>query len=524
MMAYLYRVKIYLLAFALLPGFYCSHSVSEKEPENNIRKQAQKLEPKQTLVGSFYSAAGTDVDYLYVSVDAPAMIKGQLSAVKGVDSEILFFRKGEAAPFKIVNDNKSSLNERFGPYLISSPGVVIAIRPTQPVNDEKYAKLKYEFSYELTAAPLPMEQEANDTIEQANPIEGGVGGGVIRGYYGNALSGNDIEKDFFSINIPEKQKYRLSAKLSKVTGIDGVLRLYSSDGEKLLTVDNGVTGEEENIFSYGVQGPTTLYLSVNSKDYKISDTEYYELKVDVNPYEEKYELEPNDTIREATPIKASKIFGDFSSDQDVDYYRFYNETFETVNFFAEVVPGSNYDIKMELYHGINLPPVVFDDGGDDMSEGIANWTVKPLETIYLKLGKKSSGKGGAYTLNTQVDAPSENQEKEPNNSIKTATILEPEKGITGFINPNKDQDYYKLKIPGQGKYRIELESPTDCAMSISILDVKGNKTEGKIAAKPGENISLQTILDSEGYILAQCENATKPLYKNPYRLRIVPGE
>lgn len=518
-MAYLNRVKIIIAAQVLLFGFYCSRSISEKEPDNNIRKQALKLEPGQKLSGSFYSPAGVDIDYIYAGIDTPVLIKGQLSAVKGVDSEILFFRKGESAPFKIVNDNKSSLNERFGPYLISSPGVVIAIQSTQPLNDEKYSRHKYEFVYEITTPPVPVEQEANDSIEQANPVLEN----SVKGYYNNALSGNDIEKDYYYIDIPETQKYRLSANLSRVTGIDSVIRLYSKEGEKLLTVDNGVSGEEENIYSYGVQGPTRLFFSVNAKDYKISDSQYYEFKAEAHPYEEKYELEPNDSIREATPIKVAKIFGDFSNDQDVDYYRFYNETFDTVSYFAEIIPASNYDIRLELFYGINLPPLVFDDGSDEISEGIANWIVKPLETIYFKVNKKTLGRAGAYTLNTQTSPVSENQEREPNNLLRDATPFYTERAVSGFINPGKDQDYFKLKIPNQGKYRIDLQS-ADCAMAVSILDVKGIKTEGKTASKPAENIDFQAILDPESYILLSCDNFNKPLYKNPYTLRITAND
>jgi len=519
-MAFLNRVKFYPLLLSLLPVFFCSHTINEKEPENNNRKLALKLEAGQKLSGSFYSSTGNDIDYVYAGIDEATLIKGELGAVKGVDSEILFFRQGEATPFKIVNDNKSSLNERFGPYLISPPGVVIAIRPVQAANDGKYAKLKYEFTFDLASASLPMEQEPNENIDEANPVEDS----MIRGYYNNALSGNDIEKDFYSIEIPEDKKYRLSVNLSKVTGVDGVLRLYSKEGEKLLTVDNGGAGDEENIYSYGVQGPARLYLGVNSKDYKISDTQYYELRAEVNPYEEKYELEPNDDDANATLIKVEKIFGDFANDQDLDYYKYYNDTLEPVNFFAEVVPDSNFDIVLELLPPKKLPPLVFNDGGDEAVEGIATWIVKPLETIYLKVSKKSVGKTGAYTLNTLMSPPTDDREREPNNSIKTATPLSPEKSITGYVNPGKDQDYYKVKIPGQGKYVIELESPMDCIMSISILDVKGIKTEGKSASQQGKNISFQAILDPEGFILTSCENSARPLYKNPYQLRITKND
>ena len=518
-MAKIHQVRKYLLIF-LIQNFFCSHVITEKEPENNIRKQAVKLDPGKKLSGSFYTPTETDIDYLYVTVDSPAMIKGELTAVKGVDSEILFYHKSEAAPFKIINDNKSSLNEKFGPFLISSPGVVIAIRPNASVKEEKYAKLKYEFMYELTTAPMPMEIEPNDSIIQANPFEGD----LIHGFYNNALSGDDIEKDYYAVDIPDKQKYRLSAKLSGIDGIDSVLRLFSKEGEKLLTIDNASSGGKENIYSYGVQGPTTLYLSVNSKDYKISNMEYYELEISVDPYDEKFELEPNDSFREATPIKVSKIFSDFANDHDVDYYRFYNETFDTLSFSAEVVPGSNFDIRLDLYSGINSTSTVFDDGGDDMSEGISNWTIKPLETLYLKVNKKSQGKTGSYTLNTASVSFTENQEREPNNSMKVATILEPEKSITGYINPVKDIDYFKIKIPVQNKYIIELESPIEAAMTISILDQKGIKTDSKSASQQGKNISFETILDPESFIMLNCENTTKPLYKNTYRLRITASE
>ena len=519
-MSFRSSVAISFLIMAISLDFQCSRSFNEKEPDNNTRKLALKLEPGQKLSGSYHSQSDTDVDYVYMTVESPSMIVGQLGAVKGVDSEILFFRKGEIVPFKVVNDNQSSLNERFGPYLVSPPGAVIAIRPKQNVNDEKYSNLKYQFYYDILSPPEQVEQESNDTPELANSLEKN----IIRGFYNNALGENDIEKDYYFIDIPENQKYRLSAKLSKVTGVDGVIRLYSKDGEKLLTIDNGAMGEEENIFSYGVQGPTKLYFSINAKDYKISESEYYELSAEIHPYEEKYELEPNDSIREATPVKVNKIFGDFSNDQDVDYYRYYNESFDTVNYFAEVVPSSDFDVRLELYPGINSSSVIYDDGGSELSEGVSNWIVKPLETIYFKVSKKSLGKTGAYTLNTASASASENLESEPNDSIKTATVVTQDKIITGYVNPGKDQDYYVIRIATQNKYTIDLESLPECRMSVSVLDPKGIKTEGKTASASGENIQFSAILDPGSYILVSGDNVAKPMYKNNYRLRIFLNE
>lgn len=513
-------VCVSVIFAAIIFNSFCSKKISENEPQNNIRKQALRLEPGQKLTGSYYSTNGLDIDYVYTEVTKPAMIKGHLSAVKGVDSEIQFFRKGEAMPFKTVNDNKSSLDERFGPFLIDEPGVVIAIRPVQPVNDHKYANLNYDFSFELFSPPEPVEQESNDTFEEANAI---TEGGVINGYYNNALNGNDLEKDFFYLDLPEEKKYRVSANVRGVAGVDSILRMYSQDEEKLYVADDSGPGEPENIFSQGVQGPARIYFSVSAKDYKISESEYYQLKVTADPYEEKYELEPNDSISDATPIKVDKIFGDFSSGQDTDYYKFSNEKLETVNLSVELVPTSRYDIKLEFYPSRNAVPVVFNDGNEEASEGIATWSVKPLETVYLKISAKTMH-AAAYVLNTEISSLPENQESEPNDSLKKATDLYPGKTMTAYMNPKTDRDYFKFKIPGQDKYDIRLESLSECTMEIAILDVRGNKTEGKVAGKPGEEIAFSTILDANGYALVTCENMSRPAYTSQYRLSIEKSE
>ncbi|MDH4201023.1 MAG: hypothetical protein OEV66_11695 [Spirochaetia bacterium] len=504
----------------LISGLHCARSVHEKEPDNNYPYGADKLKPSQKFIGSFYSKAGTDIDYVYIAVNHPAMITGRLSAVKGVDSEILFSHMDETYPYKQVNDNKSSLYEKFGPFFIDSPGVIIALRPMQPANDEKYIHINYEFQYEIQT-PLPsMEIEANDTLEQANPIFGN----MARGYYNNALANNSIEKDFFYIDLPKAQKYRLSTSLSGTPGIDAVLRLYAGNGDTLLTVDDTAVGGKENIFSYGVFGPTRMYFSVNSKDSKTSDARYYELQATAQLYEDKYELEPNDVIREATPIKTNQIFGDFSNRQDVDYYKYFNETLEPVNLSIEVAPASDDDIRLELFPQIKSLPIVFDDGGEGVSEGIAAWYIKPLETVYLKLSHKNQSGTGAYVLNALTSPVAANQEREPNNTRNTANSISTNETFEGHINPSNDIDYYRIKAGAQGKYNIDLESPLNCEMNVSILDSKGIKTEGKTASRSGENIFFQTILDPGSYILVRCENAGQALYKSLYRLEIKASE
>jgi hypothetical protein len=516
-MSFLYFARAVLFLGSLFIFSFCSRSINEIEPDNDTRKQASRLDSGQKITGTFYSNSGTDIDYLYIPTEIPVMIAGELTAVKGIDSEILFFKKGDGIPFKIVNDNKSSLNEKFGPYFITEPGVVIAIRSRQPVNADEYKSMKYEFSYHVSEPPLAVEVESNDSLETANEINSE----ITRGYYNNALSNDEVEKDFYSIDLPEKKKYRVSVKLSGVAEIDSILRMYSGSGDLLQIEDSGISGEPENIFSYGFDGPGKVYFSVNAKDYKVSEASYYELKVTVDEYEEKFELEPNNTVTRATSIAVNQIFGDFSTSDDVDYYKYFNNSFESIKFGVEVLTNSNIDVILEIFPLASSQSLLINDSGPGSSEGIANYHIKPLETVYIKVSTGNTHGSGAYTLNTSMEIFEDGFEKEPNNTPKAANTIFIDKPVMAYISPKDDQDWFKIKIPDQLRISIDLENPSFCRASLAILDSKGNKTDGKTASSMGDKISLSSIVEPNGYIKVTCEDMDKPGYLDPYKIRIV---
>ena len=267
-------------------------------------------------------SGGRDIDYLFLPVEKGHMIRGELTGVKGIDGIILLYKPDVKKPFKIINDSQSSLGEQFGPLWIDPPGVLIAIHPRRNVNQNEYQELYYQFRANVFAPSTPIEYEPNDSIDEAQEITQG----SILGYFSNVFaSPKKLERDFFLIKIEEDKKFSIKADLSGVQGIDAIMRVYDAKGEKLKVIDERGVGQGETLLSYGVQGPSKLYLSVNAKDHKINMHQYFELKISKAEYESKFELEPNDTKQKASILKENETFGEISDRHDVDFYRFVNE-------------------------------------------------------------------------------------------------------------------------------------------------------------------------------------------------------
>ncbi|MES0490426.1 MAG: hypothetical protein ABUK01_10565 [Leptospirales bacterium] len=511
-----------ILSYIVFAIFFlhCGGKLSEDESVNNVRKTGQLIEPGQAFTGTYYSDSGIDIDYVYITTDSPKMIRGNLSGVKGIDGEVLFYNEGQRKPFKIANDNSSSLGEKFGPFRIDSPGVVMAIRSSKPVNDASYKDRPYEFTVLLEPAPTSIEIEPNDSLNEAMEITGS----YVRGYYNSVFTSlRKIEEDYYVLVLNEKKRYRLSANLSGVQGIDPVLRLYSQDKEKLLKVDNGETGHGEEILSYGVLGPAKIYVSVSAKNNGVSDAEYYELDVEVSEYDEKYEFEPNDIIDHATKLVAEKIFGGFASPTDIDYYWFYNKTTEAVAFSVEVVPAGSIDLNLELFIGKSSQPITYNDGGEEVPEGISSWKLAPGETAYVRVAaeKVKPGVTLEYTLSWEATSLAQGFELEPNNEKLQANPIKPGYSWKGYINPVTETDYYVIRIPKQGNYHIKVDGPPGCAISLSVTDKKGFKTDGALSEQ--NELTMDAILEPGGFFIVSCEGGKsdpdlEPVYRSPYTI------
>ncbi len=512
------QVKITISLLSCLLFLSCYGTVSEVEPDNNQRKKAQIVKSDQTFEGSYYSAKGRDIDYLYLPVEKGHMIRGSLSGVKGIDGIVSMYRYDKKTPFKIISDSLSSLGEEFGPIWIEPPGVIITIQPKRNVNQPEYQELYYTFTPNIFAPSTPIEYEPNDTLETAQEIENQ----HMLGYYSNVFATpKRLERDFFYFDIKEKKKFSVNVKLSGVQGIDTIMRVFSKNYEKLKVIDEKAIGQGENLLSYGVQGPSRLYLGINSKDHKINPNQYYEIEITKSEYQSKNELEPNDTLNRASILKEDETSGEISDRHDVDYYSYKNENRWPVQLSLRIVPEDNLNPRLEFIRR-KKSKILFDDGGKDEDEGLSNRIIAAKENIYIKIftldweGSDSL----PYKIILQAKQLVDNVEKEPNNKRIYANDVIPDSSVVGYINPNLDVDYFRLKTRKQDKFKILLDGIPDCRLSLSIADKLGYVSRNRVSKSMGDGISLTGIIEPDGLIILQCKRSKDNLFAAPYNMSI----
>ena len=494
----------------------CSGTIKEIEPDNDDQKNAQPVKNNQIFEGTFYSSSGIDPDYLYLPVESAQMVRGEISGVKGIDSEISLFKADQSRPYKIIDDAlSSSLGEQFGPILAEKPGIYILLRAKQKVNQKQYQDIPYRFKINTFSPTLPVEIEPNDRFSQAQKIEKN----SMTGYYSNLRSTSNLkEKDFFYLPLPEKKKYNIKLQLSAVQSIDPILTIFSASGRRLKVIDEGAIGQGETLASYGIQGPSRLYLSIGSKGTTINIDDYYEISVSKAEYESKYELEPNDTISKASALSEKKVFAEISDRYDVDFFRYENKNEWPIQFSAIIVPDGNLNIRINLVKGSDT--VVFDDGAREENEAISNRIVGVGEVIYLKAYTLDweSSKPIPYTIEINEDQLIDNVEQEPNDTRQKANRVVADQTIVGYINPNDDIDRFQLKSSKTEKYKVLVEGIENCKLALSIADKRGVVVQRRVSRNTGDGISLTSNIEPRGYISLTCSQLNDNLYASPYNM------
>jgi hypothetical protein len=198
-----------LVCFCTLWALHCSSTIQEHEWRNNSATSAENLKPGHVLKGSYFSTTGTDADYIALpNEQADRWVKGTLSGVKGVDAEINILSADARTVIKTINDENSSIGEKFGPVFIPKGKAWLKISPLKPVNDEEHKKLFYEFSYNMYNAHADSEHEPNEEFKFANKITSD----RITGYYSTIYHSIPVagpkanEKDCFVKHYTEEKK------------------------------------------------------------------------------------------------------------------------------------------------------------------------------------------------------------------------------------------------------------------------------------------------------------------------------
>jgi len=173
--------------------------------------------------------------------------------------------------------------------------------------------------------PRQREVEPNNDLATATLIASGQ---RVEGRISRRIAPDQGDRDFYQLPagaLPDAPR-RLTARLDPLPNMDLALAVYDGTGKLLAVADALGVGEAEVVPNLRLTADR-VYLAVleshegetHAPTENLSDR--YGLTVDVGDARADEELEPNDVIADATPLRTS-VKGYLGRPQDVDRYRF----------------------------------------------------------------------------------------------------------------------------------------------------------------------------------------------------------
>ncbi len=180
--------------------------------------------------------------------------------------------------------------------------------------------------------------------------------------------------------------------------------------------------------------------------------------------------EPNDEINQAVKLNFSEPFNmKLMPKKDIDWYKVDVKKQGYLKVSASDVPESvkpevsfaNYkqwegDNEVYLREKVKIPAAAF---------------VKGKNTYYIKIEDEYHNSESSEAFPIKVDFIKEMDDYEPNNSAENAKIVNDGDVINLAIFPDKDRDWYKIKIESQGYISLKAKNvPEDIVPEVSFAE------------------------------------------------------
>lgn len=177
-----------------------------------------------------------------------------------------------------------------------------------------YSDLEYTIKVNFTEEDDSFENEPNDEIASANPIE-----------LNSKMTGNiqhEDDTDYYKFTLTELGSVHISFEHAKIDSNDSFWRIsLLSETSADPIIESSVRGSESISQLSKARLPIgTYYIKVNK--YQFSNIDYH---INLNYQKEgnSYEVEPNNDILNANKIEVNKkIIGNIQREDDVDYFTF----------------------------------------------------------------------------------------------------------------------------------------------------------------------------------------------------------
>ena len=270
---------------------------------------------------------------------------------------------------------------------------------------------------QLAPRPLPTpsgrEREPNNSAAEANPLGKAA---PIEGQIGARLGPKTPDMDWYRFRVDGDGPQVFSAQISAIPNIDLCLELYDRLGTRLVRVDSAAQGAGEVLTNFSLS-PGDHYLLVrqywDEKDRVPTEniTDSYILRVGWRAHTRGWEVEPNDSERQANSIHAGQTLrGYLDRHDDVDTFVYQTEGAVSISAHLSGMAGT--ELKLAIRRDRDRSPLAANYRRSDQEELVQRVATAGTKRIWLELrrgsaqkerhpGRKLLGSGLPYLLRVE---------------------------------------------------------------------------------------------------------------------------
>ncbi len=494
-------LRLFIIVFVLFVFMQCAKKERIEVEPNNSFKLAESISLNSFVSG--YINSKDDVDIYSFQIQKETAIFVNLSGIKGINVAFQIWRNSSfPEKLKIIDDNRKSSPEELGAFLLK-PGVysIVVLHGSRDVK-----KSNIEDRYVLSVAEVDVETnnfefEPNDNAKEATEIKLN---GFLKGLFSPGYNKKNINDDnkfreedwyYFDLNLVENIPIIVSVSLTKVSGINSVLELYSPSGEIISKSDFAPQGIGESIKKIGLRNSGRYYVLVTSVGYNSNVFENYTLELATSEYNSSNEIEPNNELSKANIIQNDLISGTISSARDVDHFIFKKNSDKNV---YRVVFNSDTISTLRISNSKGEEILKFKTPLDKNYIVLPN--LKVIETINFSVSSET-GNDSIYSLSITPVKDTDLLDAEPNNSKDFAQEID-NSSILGYTSYQSDKDYFVLNTASRQKHKITVLAPLNGSIKVSITDPLGYIVKS-VKVNNGETKEFFEIIDLKGYLIVE---------------------
>jgi hypothetical protein len=206
---------------------------------------------------------------------------------------------------------------------------------------------------------------------------------------------------------------------------------------------------------------------------------------------------------------------------DEDFYKIYADTSGILKLKLDSVPA---DMKSEL--------TLYDKGFGYMTSSAA---ANPGDSVSLEKDlqgpgwffikvRDADGKAHSEPYSLAVSLKPAPDQNEPNPNFFRASEIATGQGVSAYICPVNDEDFYKFYVNGQQIVSIRLDGvPADMKSELALYDKGFGYMTSSTAANPGDKVKLEKDVKGPGWFFIKVRDANGKAHSEPYSMTISSG-